>query len=294
MRILKRAIGGLKLAFRLNHPGRDVAVDPDDTFIVSYPKSGNTWTRFLVANLVYPDTPANFSNIEALIPDTIAVSRRAFARAPKPRIIKSHDYFNPTWPRIIYIVRDPRDVALSQFHFHRKRKLIGDDYPMEKFVTRFLAGDTTFPFIYGSWAENVSSWLATRHGRPGFLLLRYEDMVAQPERELTRIAAFLKIDPRPERISQAVERSSADQMRQLEKAQADVWSLTKHSRKDIPFVRSAKSGGWRSGLSAESVAEIERTWGSLMRWLGYELSSGVNVDELDSRFHESLFGTPTR
>ena len=35
--------------------GRDLAVYADDTFVVSYPRSGNTWTRFLVANLVYTD-----------------------------------------------------------------------------------------------------------------------------------------------------------------------------------------------------------------------------------------------
>jgi hypothetical protein len=294
LRILKRAVGGFKLLFRLDHPGRNVAVCPDDTFIVSYPKSGNTWTRFLVANLAYPETPANFSNIETLIPDSVALSRRRLARAPRPRIIKSHEYFNPTWLRVIYIVRDPRDVALSQFHFHRKRKLIGDDYPPERFVSRFIAGDTTWPFVYGSWGENVSSWLATRHGRPGFLLLRYEDMVAHPERELARVAPFLNIDPQPQRIAQAVERSSADKMRELEKAQANVWSLTKETRKDIPFVRSAKSGGWQSGLSADSVAEIENAWGSLMNWLGYELSSNVKPDEASTKFQESVLGSSAR
>jgi hypothetical protein len=291
--IIKRAVGGFKLAFRLDHPGRNVAVYPDDTFIVSYPKSGNTWTRFLVANLVYPEIQANFGNIETLIPDSVALSRRDLARARRPRIIKSHEYFNPSWPRTINIVRDPRDVAVSQFHFHRKRKLIGDNYPIEKFVTRFIEGGTVAPFVYGSWGENVGSWLAARYGHPGFLLVRYEDMVSHPERELARVASFLNIDPEPERISQAVARSSADQMRKLEKAQAHVWSLTKETRKDIPFVRSAKSGGWQSVLSPDSVAEIETAWGSLMRWLGYELSSTVG-DNATSRFHESILRASAR
>ena len=100
---------------------------------------------------------------------------------PRPRIIKSHQYFHPNYKRVIYVVRDPRDVALSQFHFHRKRKLIEDDYPIEKFVTRFVAGQTG---PYGSWGDNVASWLSTRHNRPGFLLLRYEDMLEDAAREL--------------------------------------------------------------------------------------------------------------
>lgn len=56
--------------------GRSLAVHPDDTFIVSYPRSGNTWTRFLVANLIHPDQAATFANIERIIPDVEAQSSR--------------------------------------------------------------------------------------------------------------------------------------------------------------------------------------------------------------------------
>jgi hypothetical protein len=288
----RRMVAGFRLLFQLQSPGRDLEVRPDDTFVVSYPKSGNTWTRFLIANLVYPDTPANFANINDLILDPDALSKRRLARMPSPRVLKSHQCFEPRFPRVIYIVRDPRDVVVSQFHMHRKRKVIGDDYPMEKFVTRFLAGETS---LWGaSWSENAGSWLAARYGHPGFLLLRYEDMVSHTERELAKLATFLKIDPKPERIAQAVARSSADQMRQLEKTSAHLWSTTKQSRQDVPFVRSAKSGDWRSSLSAASVAEIEAALGPLMRWLGYELSSGVEPTESSSKFQELVLGTPPR
>ena len=49
--------------------GRNFAVYPDDTLVVSYPRSGNTWTRFLIANLRYPNLEVDFTNIEKLIPD---------------------------------------------------------------------------------------------------------------------------------------------------------------------------------------------------------------------------------
>jgi hypothetical protein len=54
---------------------------------------------------------------------------------PRPGIIKSHQYFDPRYKRVIYVVRDPRDVALSQFHFHRKRGLIEDSYPRRNLWT---------------------------------------------------------------------------------------------------------------------------------------------------------------
>src|ERR1700730_11895985 len=172
--MMHRLISGTKRALGLHHPGRNMAVLPDDTFLVSYPKSGNTWTRFLVGNLVHPETTADFSNINIIIPDPEALSKNQMRRMPRPRIIKSHQYFDPRYKKVIYIVRDPRDVALSQYHFHRKRKLIADDSPFETFVARFIAGETS---PYGSWGENVSSWLATRQNDSGFLLLRYEDMM---------------------------------------------------------------------------------------------------------------------
>jgi hypothetical protein len=172
---------------------------------------------------------------------------------------------------------------------NRKRDVIGDDYPIEKFVPRFLEGQTS---VYpGSWREHVGSWLSALQGRPNFLLLRYEDMVSDAGRELARIASFLKISPRPEEIAQAVSRSSADQMRQLEKTTGHLWSTTKHTRRDIPFVRSAKAGDWRFNLPPISIAEIETAWGPLMRWLGYELLSNVKADEAGDSFQEFVLRT---
>jgi len=268
--MFNRAITGAKHVLGLHQQGRNLVVFPDDVFIVSYPKSGNTWTRFLVANLAYPHEQVNFANINRLIPDPEALSKREMTRLPRPRYIKSHQYFDPRYQKIVYVVRDPRDVALSQYHFHRKRRLVEDGAPVEQFITRFVAGGTS---PYASWGENVGGWLATRHGRPGFLLLRYEDMMAHPTQELAKLAFFLGIEADVPQLEQVVARSSADQMRKLEQQQAHLWSSTRNTRQDVPFVRVAKAGGWKSGLSDASVAEIEGAWGHLMQFLGYDLTT---------------------
>jgi hypothetical protein len=62
-------------------------------------------------------------------------------------------------------------------------------------------------------------------------------------------------------------------MRTLEKEEASRWVLTKGTRDDKPFVRSATSGSWKSQLAPESVIAIESAWGDLMQSLGYELVS---------------------
>jgi hypothetical protein len=261
---------------------RNFAVFPDDTFVVSYPRSGNTWTRFLVANLVYPNENVSFTNIERLIPDTSSQSNRALKRTPRPRIIKTHQYFDHRYRKMIYIVRDPRDVALSMYDFQRKYRQIPDDYPLQTSVDNFVSGNL-ISADWGTWEENVASWVYTRGKSSGFLLLRYEDMIADTARELTRIADHLGIDATAERLQSVIERCSAGRMREMERREENQWVATKKYRKDIPFVRVAKAGGWQTNLPQSCVAEIESSWGEIMVRLGYELSTrSLSADTANS------------
>lgn len=268
--MMRKIRAGIRLIAGKWPPGPELTVYPDDTFLIAYPKSGNTWTRFLVANLLYPNRQVTFLNIPELIPHFDVMPKRFFRNMSRPRVINCHEAFRPHYKRVIYVVRDPRDVVVSLFHFQRKRRIIEDNYPMDRFVTRFVAGDAVTPARVGSWGDHAASWLLMREGHPGFLLLRYEDMLVGTGLALAKIASFLGINPSAEQIAEAVERSSAHQMRGLEQIQGDRWHQSQNTRKDIPFVRAARSGGWKSVLSATAVAEIETAWGPLMERLGYE------------------------
>ena len=254
--------------------GRQMTVRPDDLFIVSYPKSGNTWTRFLLGNLIYEDEPVTFRNVETRIPSIYIFSDRQLLRLP--RVFKSHDCFDPRYRKVIYIVRDPRDVTVSAYHYSIKVKLLPDTCPIEEFVPLFMSGTFGSGLLadprWGSWYDNVASWLAMRHNRK-FLLLRYEDMLEDASRELKKVADFLGINASPERIARAVALSSADRMREMEKTQSKDWQLTKETRQDKPFVRKARAGGWKSEMPPAATARLEAQWGGLMRTLGYELTT---------------------
>ena len=273
---------------------RALPIRTDDIFVVSFFKSGNTWTRFLLANLLYPERPVTFTNIERSFPDIYQFQYQDYRKLPSPRVIKSHECFDPRYGRIIYIVRDPRDVAISLYHFLRKLKKIDDTFPLETYASDW--------FIRGkgsgrTWREHVGSWLlnprifsqvagfspgsakkftlddlgASDHGRQ-FLLLRYEDLLSDPYAGVVRMATFLNLQVSDDQIRRAIELSSVKEMSKLEQRDRDKWFMTQNTRKDINFVRVAKAEQWRTALSPESIAKIESAWGRVMQLLGYGLA----------------------
>ena len=269
MATLKKEIASyLRAVTKRQAAARGLTVYPDDKFLVSFPRSGNTWTRFLVCNLIDPDNPVTFAQLESRIPEIYYVPDRRLRAFPRPRVIKSHECFDPRYPRVIYIVRDPRDVLISYYEFQLKRRVISDACSIEEFLPRFMRSEIE-PKT-GCWRDHVVSWTATRGGSSNFLLLRYEDMLSDTPAEATKIAAFLGLDASPERIARAVALSSADRMRKLEKEESKQWSATRKTRQDKPFVRKAESGGWKC-LPEQCVAELEAAWGDVMSSVGYPL-----------------------
>jgi hypothetical protein len=238
----------------------------DDVWLVSYPKSGNTWTRFLIANLIAGGNSVDWTNIERRVPD-IYLNRDPVLRSlPRPRYLKSHEAYRPDYRRVVLIVRDPRDVAVSYRHFLQKSNSLPIGAPTEDFMKVYLSGQIG---NFGSWGENVGSWLGARRGTRDFLMVRYEDLLDDAVAQLVRIAQMLGLSDDPKLLERAVENSRADRMRALEKAQHEQHKYLKSSRTDIPFVRAAKCGQWKTELPADAVQEIEAAWCSVMRELGY-------------------------
>ena len=264
--MLRAAKRGLKGALGLRPPGRELRVFDDDALIVSYPKSGNTWVRFMVAQLLGRADSVGFANIEALVPDIYQNTGRQLLAVPRPRVLKSHEYFDRRYRRVAYLVRDPRDVLVSYFHYHVKLGRIGRDFPLEAYARQFLAGELD---VFGTWREHVGSWLGARRGDPDFLLVRSEDLTADPTGELGRISGLFGLEAGAARLEAAVAGASADRMRQLERREGRQWETLRRSRGTGSFVRRAMVGGWRGELPPPLAAEVESAWGELMAELGY-------------------------
>lgn len=246
---------------------RPYEIYPEQIFLVGFQKSGNNWLRFLIWNLIYPDDPISFANAEKKIPYVYSNLYRQFFEAPKPRMYSSHEVFDPRYKKVIYIVRDPRDVAVSLYHHFIKFGKIQGDRSVSEFIPDFIDDD-----LY-SWGDNVGSWIGARGlDSERFLLIRYEDLLTSAFEELKKIAGYLSIDVNDGRIRQAISASSFDNMRASEVTDTsnmfDRGPLQK-GNKGKNFVRKGVSGGWKDEMSEGDAKLIEERWGPLMRELGY-------------------------
>src|SRR5437764_12314263 len=82
--------------------GRHLTVYPDDIFLVSYPRSGNTWTRFLIGNLINQHEPITFKSLESHIPELYLFSDRDLRNFPRLRMLQNYEYCDPRYCRNIY------------------------------------------------------------------------------------------------------------------------------------------------------------------------------------------------
>lgn len=265
--VIDRVAYGIKHLLEMDKPRHHLMIYPDDTFLVYFPGCGDSWTLFLIANLLQLDPRVTLLDVERLIPAIDGQTRRFFKAMPRPRVIRHHESFHPRYKNVIYIVRDPRDVLLSAYNSSLERTNSDGSYPFMSFVTEFVTG-TRSPV--GSWGENVASWLATRGSAPRFLLLRYEDLLSETVRELEKVARFLGIHATSKHLAEAANRSSADNMRRLEQMQS-IRRTPKTARKTESISFPSPEGGWRTALPKAAVSEIESAWGPLMSALGYEL-----------------------
>jgi aryl sulfotransferase len=275
-------------------------------WLASYPKSGNTWFRLLLANLSAGDRPAdiNYLNeqgglaasrvdfeaetllesgllghdeIDALRP---GVYRRIAAGLDRQRWIKAHEAFSyvaggePLFGRealcAIYLVRDPRDVAVSLAHH------LGAPIDVAVRLLNSPRGGFAQPDgllapqlrqKLGTWSDNVTSWLdqtiVPAH------LVRYEDLCADPAAQFARALRFAGLGASDEAVLRAVRHADFTELQRQEIEKG----FNERQSPDAPFFRSGRPGEWRDRLSAAQVRAIEMNHAEVMRRIGYALES---------------------
>jgi hypothetical protein len=264
--MIKRIKDILKEKIQAKATGREITLFEDDIFIVSYPKSGNTWMRFLLGNLISGNF--NFNNMDRIIPDIYNVNNTKLATIERPRILKSHEYFHPGYKKVIYIIRDPRSVAISYFHYLQKVNKIQSDLPFQNYLIHFIRGGYD---SYGTWKENVESWLAARQDDPdSFILTKYENLVNDTYFEFKQIVDFIGIEAKESELRNAIEKSSFSRMKANEKITKDNAEEFKKTDLSKPFVRAGRTDEWKEAMSDQDLDLINRHFGNTMKKFGYK------------------------
>jgi aryl sulfotransferase len=259
-------------------------------WIASYPKSGNTWLRMLLANYRADSaTPADINSlgnygaparivfdewagIRASALDDITVDNilpdvyRSVAREENGTVFfKAHDMFRftsrgePLFPPdvstgAVYLVRNVSDVAISFAHHAGIGELEAVERLCDSHYAVACSGaglDAQLRQVLGSWSEHVSSWL-DQSAIPLYLV-RYEDLLRSPVEVFGGIAEFCGLPFDEERVRRAVASSRFDELQRQERTNGFSERL---ERSTTPFFRRGRTGDGAESLPAELVQRL--------------------------------------
>ena len=231
---------------------------PGDVFTASYPRSGSTWLRFILVELLAGQS-SGFKNVNHLSPD---VGEHSGAQALLPeggRLIKTHELYRKSYKRAIYLARDPRNVFLSEFVYEKNLGVIKDDF--DAFLDDFLRRGVN-PF--GLWIDHVNSWLDAADAKQcELLVVKFEDMRSDTVRSLSQMMDFLRFPVDEATIRKAVENNSLEQMKAKEKVSPQKASARGR------FVGAGAIAGWRDKFTPAQLRKIDQYAGAAMARLGY-------------------------
>jgi hypothetical protein len=272
-------------------------------WVASYPKSGNTWMRAFVANLLLAkDRPLSLNEIgEACASEanlawfTPLLGRRETdaERLSQQRImelrprtqkriveVNKNDVFVKThnchgeylgYPLIrqdvslgaLYIMRDPRDVVISAADHWG----LSIDEMLDAMADSSME---TAPMPgrqvfekVASWSGHVASWTGGKARNR--MVLRYEDLLRDPIKHFTKVAMSTGLSRDRDRIRQVIQWTSFKQLRDMETKE----DFVERSQNQERFFRSGTAGNWREQLTPKQIARIERDHGEAMRRFGY-------------------------
>ena len=268
-------------------------------WLASYPKSGNTWMRVFLHNLLRdPKGGYELNKLgEYSEGDSIGTTYQKFLRKPikemtdeevailRPKVqefltrqtpdnifVKTHNALVEYLDRpihamehtagAIYIVRNPLDMVIS--HADHYGKTI--DESIETTALEELkvgVGEHNVYEVHCSWSRHVESW--TSRPAPNLHVMRYEDMKGQPLETFGGLVQFLRLPASRERLQRAIDASSFENLRQKE----EKHGFAERSKKSKRFFREGKAGGWRNVLTPAQVEKVVAAHEPQMRRFGY-------------------------
>ena len=242
---------------------RFVGVRPDDVLIASYPRSGSTWIRFLLTEIMMRQ-PAEWPLVNRVIPDAGGHGEAPAVLSGGGRLIKTHDRFVGPCRRAVYIVRDVRDVVLSEYRWELRD---GVRRTLDEQIELTLRSRTPMS-LFGSWRDHVTYWLGTDAARRGDLLvIKFEEFRQDPVAKLREVLGFLGLDTTAPEIDAAIANNSVEKMRDREEHAVDAGISSGDPR--YPWIGQGAVMGWRTKLTPEQAQRLSVGAGDVLSRLGY-------------------------
>ena len=262
------------------------------TWIASYPKSGNTWVRFMLLNLLYGPQDST-EKLDALIPDIHKLTGPEIRLPANARVlIKTHFQLSPSMPLFnhsggfIYVVRNPMDVMMSNLNYAFTLHGIENNPAVrnrikEQYIEQFtvLRGDPNWIRLgRGSWVDHVRSWIGNEPGLPN-LVLKYEEMLADPVGQLGSISRFLNLGSSAAELQAAVANSTFGRMKAIEETELSHkirgFYLSENSEQGIAhgnrFMYRGKAGEGEKELTPSQRQRFVEQFGATAEFAGYRL-----------------------
>ncbi|XP_072281350.1 sulfotransferase 2B1-like isoform X2 [Pyxicephalus adspersus] len=254
----------------LNYAENEFEVLDDDVFNVTYPKSGTNWMIEILNLIKYEgDTTVNQCvPIYERSPwyETLGF-RELQQKLTQPRIISSHlpqqlfaKSFFKSKAKIIYTMRNPKDVIVSLFHFTKILYIYKDAENFEEFLNDFINGNA----LYGSWFEHIKGWMQMKDDSR-FFYITYEELLKDPRGSVVRLCKFLGKKLDDAQIDSVVKHSSFSSMKENKMSNwtqmpSEVLDHTKGS-----FLRKGISGDWKNHFTVAQNEYFDKVYQEKMK-----------------------------
>lgn len=242
---------------------------PDDVFLVTYPKAGTFWLAEIVYNIAKPKAPNEQVSRTETIPLLEIYSLDTLELYPSPRYFKTHLPYEMIGRnsqhrgKYIYLARNPRDVAVSYFHFLRSGVEFGWDGTWEEFFGYFIQGNVPF----GSYFDHVLPWWNHRNDE-NVLFIKYEDMKKDLINNINLIAEFLNFNLSREEAEFVAQKSSFKAMKANPETNMEQWSDS--FKPGSSFMRKGIVGDWVNYFSEEQIEQFNQWYASYTEGTGLE------------------------